>query len=336
MGLFGRKKKKRAKKPVLEPVAASVAPVAVAAPVAQVQPIVELASLPTNIQPDMVIEMDMDIQPAVAAALPAVELAPAGQPAVPAGQPADWHKRSEKPLMDIHRRLDSMLEEDSASLEERYRERFGDKLPKSVAGTAPAKQEEPAAEGKKITFKSRSGISFKPRATAPAEAVKAEEEPAAAEAPAAEDIPPGDASPGIGSRLAGGARSAGSRTKGAIGSGASAVGRGARATGAAIGSGVRATGSAIGSGARATGSAIGSGASKFAGLFRRGDSSDAKPVAKKAAAKKAAPKKRAAAKKKAKPDYGAMTSAQLKAELKKQGLPVSGKKAELVKRLQKA
>ena len=334
MGLFGRKKKKRAKKPVLEPVAASVAPVAAVAPVAQMQPIVELASLPTNIQPDMVIEMDMDIQPAVVAALPAVELAPAGQP-------ADWHKRSEKPLMDIHRRLDSMLEEDSASLEERYRERFGDKLPKSVAGTAPAKQEEPAAEGKKITFKSRSGISFKPRVAAPADAVKAEEEPAAAEAPAAEDIPPGDASPGIGSRLAGGARSAGSRTKGAIGSGASAVGRGARATGAAIGSGVRATGSAIGSGARATGSAIGSGASKFADLSRRGDSSDAKPAAKKpaakkAAAKKAAPKKRAAAKKKAKPDYGAMTSTQLKAELKKQGLPVSGRKAELVKRLQKA
>jgi hypothetical protein len=324
MGLFGRKKKKRAKKPVLEPLAASVAPVAVAAPVAQVQPIVELASPPTNIQPDMVIEMDMDIQPAVAAAPPAVELAPAAQPAASAGQPADWHKRSEKPLMDIHRRLDSMLEEDSASLEERYRERFGDKLPKSVAGTAPAKQEEPAAEGKKITFKSRSGISFKPRAAAPAEAAEAEEEPAAAEAPAAEDTPPGDASPGIGSRLAGGARSAGSRTKGAIGSGASAVGRGARATG----------------------SAIGSGASKFAGLFRRGDSGDTKPVAKKpaakkpavkkAAAKKAAPKKRAAAKKKAKPDYGAMTSAQLKAELKKQGLPVSGRKAELVKRLQKA
>ncbi|RZD32048.1 MAG: hypothetical protein CXT74_03985 [Methanobacteriota archaeon] len=290
---------------MLEPLTASVAPVAVAAPVAQAQPIVELASPPTNIQPDMVIEMDMDIQPAV-------ELAPAVQPAAPAGQPADWHKRSEKPLMDIHRRLDSMLEEDSASLEERYRERFGDKLPKSVAGGALAKKEEPAAEGKKITFKSRSKISFKPQAPAavdPEPAAEAEEEPAAAEAPAAEDTSSGD-----------GARRTGSRTKGAIGSGASAVGRGARATG-----------SAIGSGARATGAAIGSGASKFTGLFRRGDSGDAKP-----AAKKATPKKRAVAKKKAKPDYGAMTGAQLKAELKKQGLPISGKKAELVKRLQKA
>ncbi|MAH17394.1 MAG: hypothetical protein CL960_02705 [Euryarchaeota archaeon] len=331
MGLFGRKKKKKAKKPVLEPVAAAVAPAA--APVAQAQPIVELASPPTNIQPDMVIEMDMDIQPAVVAAQPAVELAPAAQPAAPAGQSADWHKRSEKPLMDIHRRLDSMLEEDSASLEERYHERFGDKLPKSVAGNAPAKKEEPAAEGKKITFKSRSSISFKPRAAAdPEPATEPEEEPAAAEAPAAEDAPSGDASPGIGSRIAGGARSAGSRTSGAIGSGASAVGRGARATSSAIGSGARATGSAIGSGARATGAAIGSGASKVAGLFQRGDSGDAKP-----AAKKAAPKKKAAAKKKAaKPDYGAMTGAQLKSELKKQGLPVSGKKAELLKRLQKA
>ncbi len=37
MGLFGRKKKKRAKKPVLEPVAASVAPVAAAAPVARLR-----------------------------------------------------------------------------------------------------------------------------------------------------------------------------------------------------------------------------------------------------------------------------------------------------------
>ncbi|PXF19132.1 MAG: histone-like protein 2 [Methanobacteriota archaeon] len=95
---------------------------------------------------------------------------------------------------------------------------------------------------------------------------------------------------------------------------------------------------------------MGSGASKFAGLFRRGDSGDTKPAAKKLAAKKAAAKKPAAkkaaakkpaakkavAKKKAKPDYGAMTRAQLKVALKKKGLPVSGKKAELVKRLQKA
>ena len=102
---------------------------------------------------------------------------------------------------------------------------------------------------------------------------------------------------------------------------------------------------------RSTGSAIGSGASKVAGLFRRSDSGGAKPAAKKpaakkapakkaapkkkATAKKAAPKKKAAAKKKVKPDYGAMTGVQLKAELKKKGLPVSGKKAELVKRLQK-
>ena len=72
------------------------------------------------------------------------------------------------------------------------------------------------------------------------------------------------------------------------------------------------------------------------------DGGDAKPAAKKKGGDaKPAPKKdggdkKPAAKKKAKPDYGAMTGAQLKAELKKQGLPVSGKKAELVKRLQKA
>ncbi|PXF18083.1 MAG: hypothetical protein CXX76_02340 [Methanobacteriota archaeon] len=70
------------------------------------------------------------------------------------------------------------------------------------------------------------------------------------------------------------------------------------------------------------------------GLFRRGDSTVVKPAAKKAAKKPTA--KKAAPKKKAKPDYGAMTTAQLKAELKKKDLPVSGKKADLVKRLQKA
>jgi len=85
---------------------------------------------------------------------------------------------------------------------------------------------------------------------------------------------------------------------------------------------------------RSTGSAIGSGASKVGGLFRRGDSTVVKPAAKKAAKKPTA--KKAAPKKKAKPDYGAMTTAQLKAELKKKDLPVSGKKADLVKRLQKA
>ncbi len=282
MGLFGRKKKKkkkRAKPPRLEPI--------LAAPAAQ--PVVELVS-PPQIQP-------------LAGSAPA--------------QPTDWQKRSEKPLVDIHRRLDSMLEEDSQSLEERYKERFGDNLPKSVASDASVK-EKPATR-KEIRFKPRSGIKFTSRTTtAPdPEEPAAEVEEAAVEAPTEEAPITGDSSPGIGSRITGGARSAGSRTKGAIGSGASAVGRGARSAGSAVGRGVR-----------STGSAIGSSASKVAGLFRRGD--------KKPAAKKAAPKKKTAAKKKAKFDYGAMTAAQLKAELKKKGLPLSGKKADLVKRLQKA
>ena len=61
MGLFGRKKKKkkRARPPRLEPV-----------PAATTQPLVELASPPTNIQPDMVIEMDME--PAAPATQPIV------------------------------------------------------------------------------------------------------------------------------------------------------------------------------------------------------------------------------------------------------------------------
>ena len=329
MGLFGRrkkKKKKRARPPRLEPGPAT-------------QPVVELASPLIDIQPDMVIEMDMEsAAPATPAAQPVVELVspPQVQPAagIAPAQPTDWQKRSEKPRVDIHRRLDSMLEEDSQSLEERYKERFGDNLPKSVAGDASAK-ERPAA-GKEIRFKPRSGIKFKSRAAAAPEPEEpaAEAEEAAAEAPAEEASLSGDASPGIGSRIAGGARSAGSRTKGAIGSGASAVGRGARSAGSAVGRGARSAGSAVGRGVRSSGSAIGSGASKVAGLFRRGDSSDVKPAAKKAAKKPAA--KKAAPKKKAKPDYGAMTTAQLKAELKKKDLPVSGKKAVLVKRLRKA
>ncbi|MEC8948544.1 MAG: SAP domain-containing protein [Candidatus Thermoplasmatota archaeon] len=307
MGLFGRgkkKKKKRAKPPRLEPVPA--------API--VQPVVELASPPTDIQPDMVIEMDMDMEsvaPAAPAAQPVVELVspPQVQPAagIAPAQPTDWQKRSEKPLVDIHRRLDSMLEEDSQSLEERYKERFGDNLPKSVAGDTSAKTK-PAAK-KEIRFKPRSGIKFTSRA---ATAPEPEEPAAKAEEVAAEAPISGDTSPSIGSRITGGARNAGSRTKGAIGSGASAVGRGARGAGSAVGRGVR-----------STGSAIGSGASKVAGLFRRGDK---KPAAKKAPAKKKA----------VKPDYSGMKVAQLKAELKKKGLSFSGKKADLVKRLQKA
>ena len=187
MGLFGRrkkKKKKRARPPRLEPVPAT-------------QPVVELASPPIDIQPDMVIEMDMEsVAPIAPAAQPVVELVspPQIQPlagSAPA-QPTDWQKRSEKPLVDIHRRLDSMLEEDSQSLEERYKERFGDSLPKSVAGDAPAK-EKPATK-KEIRFKPRSGIKFTSRAaTAPEPeepAVEAEE--AAAEAPAEDETNPGD------------------------------------------------------------------------------------------------------------------------------------------------
>ena len=115
-----KKKKKRAKPPRLEPV--------MAAPTAQ--PVVELASPPTDIQPDMVIEMDMEsVAPIAPAAQPVVELVspPQIQPlagSAPA-QPTDWQKRSEKPLVDIHRRLDSMLEEDSQSLEERPQGRNG-------------------------------------------------------------------------------------------------------------------------------------------------------------------------------------------------------------------
>ena len=62
-------------------------------------------------------------------------------------------------------------------------------------------------------------------------------------------------------------------------------------------------------------SGIGNGASRIAGLFRR-ESKEEKPKAKKKA------------------HYSSMKLPELKAELKKKGLPTSGNKADLIKRLE--
>ena len=80
---------------------------------------------------------------------------------------------------------------------------------------------------------------------------------------------------------------------------------GGRKTKAAFGS----AGAAVGRGAGAVKSGIGSGASRIAGLFRRESKEEG--------------------------DYSSMKLPELKAELKKKGLPTSGNKAALIKRLQK-
>ena len=288
MAWFGRKKKKARKKPpVLEPVGA---PVAQAVPVAQ----------PGVVQP-------LGVMPAVQQ--PVVEVAPVGviadtdivvsTDASPAPQPTGWSKRSQRPIEDIHKKLDHMMDSKGKSLEERYEDRFGDSLPDSVTAD-PARKEynekkKAASDKPKIVFKERSQLKLTPKARSePAVEKKPQKKPEVK----TDSV---DKGPGIGSRIGSGIKSGGTKTKAAFGRAGSAVGRGAGAVKSGIGRGI----------------------SRVIGIFRRGDKEE-KPKSK---------KRGRPAKKKA--DYGSMKLAELKAELKKKGLATSGNKAELVKRLQK-
>ena len=288
MAWFGRKKKKARKKPpVLEPVGA---PVAQAVPVAQ----------PGVVQP-------LGVMPAVQQ--PVVEVAPVGviadtdivvsTDASPAPQPTGWSKRSQRPIEDIHKKLDHMMDSKGKSLEERYEDRFGDSLPDSVTADPARKKynekKKAASDKPKIVFKERSQLKLTPKARSePAVEKKPQKKPEVK----TDSV---DKGPGIGSRIGSRIKSGGTKTKAAFGRAGSAVGRGAGAVK----------------------SGIGRGTSRVIGIFRRGDKKE-KPKSK---------KRGRPAKKKA--DYGSMKLAELKAELKKKGLPTSGNKAELVKRLQK-
>ncbi len=288
MAWFGRKKKKARKKPpVLEPVGA---PVAQAVPVAQ----------PGVVQP-------LGVMPAVQQ--PMVEVAPVGviadtdivvsTDASPAPQPTGWSKRSQRPIEDIHKKLDHMMDSKGKSLEERYEDRFGDSLPDSVTAD-PARKEynekkKAASDKPKIVFKERSQLKLTPKARSePAVEKKPQKKPEVK----TDSV---DKGPGIGSRIGSGIKSGGTKTKAAFGRAGSAVGRGAGAVK----------------------SGIGRGTSRVIGLFKKGDKEE-KPKSK---------KRGRTAKKKT--DYSSMKLAELKAELKKKGLATSGNKAELVKRLQK-
>ena len=288
MAWFGRKKKKARKKPpVLEPVGA---PVAQAVPVAQ----------PGLVQP-------LGVMPAVQQ--PVVEVAPVGviadtdivvsTDASPAPQPTGWSKRSQRPIEDIHKKLDHMMDSKGKSLEERYEDRFGDSLPDSVTADPARKKynekKKAASDKPKIVFKERSQLKLTPKARSePAVEKKPQKKPEVK----TDSV---DKGPGIGSRIGSRIKSGGTKTKAAFGRAGSAVGRGAGAVK----------------------SGIGRGTSRVIGIFRRGDKKE-KPKSK---------KRGRPAKKKA--DYGSMKLAELKAELKKKGLPTAGNKAELVKRLQK-
>ena len=293
MAWFGRKKKKARKKPpVLEPVGA---PVAQTAPVAQPGVVQPLGVMPA-----------VQAEPAVQQ--PVVEVAPVGivadpdivvsTDASPAPQPTGWSKRSQRPIEDIHKKLDHMMDSKGKSLEERYEDRFGDSLPDSVTAD-PARKEynekkKADSDKPKIVFKERSQLKLTPKTgSTPAVEKKPQKKPEV-------KTDTVDKGPGIGSRIGSGIKSGGTKTKAAFGRAGSAVGRGAGAVK----------------------SGIGRGTSRVIGLFK-GDKKE-KPKSK----KRGSPAKK-------KTDYSSMKLAELKAELKKKGLATSGNKAELIKRLQK-
>jgi len=307
MAWFGGKKKTKRRPPVLEPVGVpAVQAVPAAQPVLQPavnQGIVAVQAVPAPIQAAISIQ-------------PIVEIAPIGViadtnvmvSANPTPGPVGWSKKSEKPLMDIHKRLDHMMDSKGKSLEDRYKYRFGDKLPESVATDSARKEynENKAKDTEKpnIVFKPRSKLKLTPKN----KSKPVIEKKIIANAKEELDVE----STSIGSKIGDGIKSSGTKTKSAIGNAGAAVGRGAGAVK-----------SGIGRGAGAVKSGIGSGASRIMGLFRKNET---KKVETKKASK---PSKN----KKTNKDYSSMKLTELKAELKKKGLKTSGKKAELIARL---
>ena len=311
MAWFGGKKKARKRPPVLEPVgipAVQAAPVAaqpVLQPVAN-QGIPAVQAAPAAVQPVPTLQPVVEIAPVGVAADNNVMVSADPIPATPGA--VGWAKKSVKPLMDIHKRLDHMMDSKGKSLEDRYKDRFGDMLPESVATDSARKEynENKSKDTDKpsIVFKPRSKLKLTPKSKSKAVIEKKTVIETKDETK--------DDSISIGSKIGGGLKTGGAKTKSAIGSAGAAVGRGAGAVK-----------SGIGRSAGAVKSGIGSGASRFMGLFKK---SETKKISTKKASKPTKAKKN-------KNDYSSMKIAELKAELKKKGLKTSGKKAELIKRL---
>ena len=290
MAWFGGKKKAKRRLPVLEPVgvpAVQAAPVVQAVPAAVIQtapvtqPIVEIA--PVGVTADNNVMVTTDSVPGT----------------------GGWAKKSEKPLIDIHKRLDHMMDSKGKSLEDRYKDRFGDKLPESVTTDSARKEynENKAKDTDKpnIVFKPRSKLKLTPKNKSKTVIEKKTDTKTKVEVK--ED------STGISSKIGDGIKSGSAKTKSAIGSAGAAVGRGAGAVK-----------SGIGRGAGAVKSGIGSGASRIMGLFKKNET---EKVSTKKTSKPS----------KAKKSYSSMKLTELKAELKKKGLKTSGKKADLIARL---
>ena len=306
MGWFsGKKKKAKKRPPVLEPVGA---PAAQVTPVAQpgIEPIQNPGVMPAVQAAPAVQPVAPAVQPVAPAVQPVVEIAPVGVVAddsivvstepTPAPQSTGWSKKSSRGISDIHKRLDNMMESKGKSLEERYADRFGDDLPDSVAADSARKEfnEKKKAESKKPKIVFKNTSQLN---LTPKDKSKPKE---VKKVEVKKETKGEDAGPSIGSRIGGGIKAGGRKTRAAFGSAGAAVGRGAGAVK----------------------SGIGSGASRIAGLFRR-EKKEEKPKTK---------KRSGSAKKKT--DYSSMKLPELKAELKKRGLPTSGNKADLIKRLQ--
>jgi len=296
MAWFSGKKKRKKKPPVLEPVGV---PAVQAAPVPQpvLQPVAN-QEFPA-VQAAPVIQPVVEVAPVGIAADDNVTVSTESIPAPAPPGAGGWAKKSAKPLMDIHKRLDHMMDSKGKSLEDRYKDRFGDKLPESVTtDSARKKYNEDKTEDRKkpnIIFKPRSKLKLTPKN----KSKKVTEKKVKTEVRTEKE----NDNKGIGSKIGGGIKAGGAKTKSAIGSAGAAVGRGAGAVK-----------SGVGRGAGAVKSGIGRGASRFMGLFRKSETKDISA-------------------KKNKKDYSSMKLPELKSELKKRGLKTSGKKAELIKRL---
>ena len=308
MGWFGGKKKPKRKPPVLEPVGApavQAAPAAVQAVPVQAnpgipaiqQPTIEVAPVGTTADSNVMVSTE-----------PVVSSPPAQAPTS-----TGWAKKSEKPLLDIHKRLDHMMDSKGKSLEDRYQDRFGDQLPESVATDSARKDyNEKKTNKPNIVFKPRSELKLTPK-----KKITQKDEKKSTPKIETKDKKVS----GLGNKIGSGIKSSGSKTKLALGSAGSAVGRGAGAITSGIGRGAGAVKSGIGKGAGAVKSGIGRGASSVMGLLGRGSSKEEKPKKGKTTTDNA--------------DYSSMKLPELRTALKKKGLPTSGNKAALIKRLVK-
>jgi hypothetical protein len=200
-----------------------------------------------------------------------------------------------------------MMDSKGKSLEDRYSERFGDKLPESVAADSARKEyNEKKATQKdkpKIVFKQKSQLKLTPKKETKKESKKDKE----SKVETKEDDSPK-------------AKQLLTKTGGAVGRGAdamkSSLGRGAGAVKSSFGKGTSAVRTGFGRGAGAVKSGFGRGTSAIKGLFSKSsnDNSSSEESEEK--------------------NYTKMKVAELKAELKNKGLSTSGKKAELIKRLE--